>query len=88
MAILVDEDDGSGHISEVQKDRGVQNPILGTEEAVVECEKDSLWAKFKAAKEASKSNPKSTSDYEEESDEDEVYFLNEEYTFGLGVVSL
>ncbi|GJZ47806.1 MAK10-like protein [Tanacetum coccineum] len=71
-------------VGSVQKDKGVQNPILGTEEAVVECEKDSLWAKFKAAKEASKSNPKSTSNYEEESDEDEVYFPNEEYTFGLG----
>nr|GEV07164.1 hypothetical protein [Tanacetum cinerariifolium] len=60
-----------------QNDGGVQNPSLGTEEAV---EKDSLWSKFKAAKEASKSNPISTSDFEEEFDEDEVYFPNEEYT--------
>ncbi|GJY40955.1 hypothetical protein Tco_0428225 [Tanacetum coccineum] len=55
-----------------------------TEESVVECEKDSLWSKFKAAKEASKSNPRSTSDFEEESNEDEVYFPNEEYTSGMG----
>nr|GEV06057.1 retrovirus-related Pol polyprotein from transposon 17.6 [Tanacetum cinerariifolium] len=53
-------------------------------EAVVECKKDSLWSKFKVAKEASKSNLRSTSDFEEESDEDEVYFLNEEYTYGMG----
>ncbi|GJT69310.1 putative reverse transcriptase domain, ribonuclease H-like domain, aspartic peptidase domain protein [Tanacetum coccineum] len=44
-------------VGSVQKDGGVQNPILGTEEAVVECEKDSLRAKFKATKEASKSKP-------------------------------
>ncbi|GJU00958.1 retrovirus-related pol polyprotein from transposon TNT 1-94 [Tanacetum coccineum] len=67
-----------------QNDGGVQNPSLGTEEAIVECEKDSLWSKVKAAKEASKSNLRSTSDFEEESDEDEVYFPNEEYTSGMG----
>ncbi|GKA22191.1 reverse transcriptase domain, reverse transcriptase zinc-binding domain protein, partial [Tanacetum coccineum] len=55
-----------------------------TEEAVVECEKDNLWSKFKAAKEASKSNPRSTSDFEEEFDDDEVYFPNEEYASGMG----
>ncbi|GJS57523.1 histone deacetylase 14 [Tanacetum coccineum] len=37
-----------------------------------------------AAKEASKSNPRTVSDLEEESDEDDVYFPNEEYTSGLG----
>ncbi|GKD73873.1 hypothetical protein Tco_1332155, partial [Tanacetum coccineum] len=52
-----------------QNDGGVQNPSLGMEEA---------------ANEASKSNPRSTSDFEEESDEDEVYFPNEEYTSGMG----
>ncbi|GKF13552.1 hypothetical protein Tco_0055014, partial [Tanacetum coccineum] len=35
-------------------------------------------------KEASKSNPRTVSDLEEESDEDDVYFPNEEYTSGLG----
>ncbi|GJW41550.1 putative reverse transcriptase domain-containing protein [Tanacetum coccineum] len=54
------------------------------EEAIVECEKDSLWSKFKSAKEASKSNPRSTSDFKEESNKDEVYFPNEEYTSGMG----
>ncbi|GJX53024.1 retrovirus-related pol polyprotein from transposon 17.6 [Tanacetum coccineum] len=67
-----------------QNDGGVQNPSLGTEEAIVECEKDSLWSKFKSAKEASKSNPRSTSDFKEESNKDEVYFPNEEYTSGMG----
>ncbi|GKD71058.1 hypothetical protein Tco_1325148, partial [Tanacetum coccineum] len=67
-----------------QNDGGVQNPSLGTKEAVVEYEKDSLWSKFKAANKASKSNPRSTSNFEEESYEDEVYFPNEEYTSGMG----
>ncbi|GJY44994.1 retrovirus-related pol polyprotein from transposon 17.6 [Tanacetum coccineum] len=71
-------------VGSAQNDEGVQNPSLGMEEVVVECEKDSLWSKFKAAKEASKSNPRSTSDFEEESDKDEVYFPNKEYTSGMG----
>ncbi|GJR73623.1 putative reverse transcriptase domain, ribonuclease H-like domain, aspartic peptidase domain protein [Tanacetum coccineum] len=62
----------------------IQNPKSGSKDGVSEPEKDSLWSKFKAAKEASKSNPRSLSDLKEESDEDEVYFPNEEYTSGLG----
>ncbi|GKE44202.1 putative zinc finger, CCHC-type containing protein [Tanacetum coccineum] len=73
----------SSHTS-VQNDEGVQKPNSSTEEVVAECEKDSLRSKFKAAKVASKSNPRTTLDFEEESDEDEVYFLNEKYTSGMG----
>ncbi|GJS20322.1 reverse transcriptase domain-containing protein [Tanacetum coccineum] len=43
----------------------------GTEEAVKEQQKDNLWSKFKAAKEASKNNPRS-SPVVEDSEEDEV----------------
>ncbi|GJW77479.1 hypothetical protein Tco_0139161 [Tanacetum coccineum] len=68
----------------VQNDEGVQKPNSSTEEAVAECKKDSLWSKFKATKVASKSNPRTTLDFEEESDEDEVYFPNEKYTSGMG----
>ncbi|GJY01538.1 putative reverse transcriptase domain, ribonuclease H-like domain, aspartic peptidase domain protein [Tanacetum coccineum] len=65
-------------------DGDAQNPKHVNENAVKEKEQDSLWSKFKAAKEASKSNPRTVSDLEEESDEDDVYFPNEEYTSGLG----
>nr|GEV78030.1 hypothetical protein [Tanacetum cinerariifolium] len=58
----------SGVKKKKEEGDGVKN---GTKEAV---EKDSLCSKFKAAKEASKSNPRSTPDFEEESDVDEVYF--------------
>ncbi|GJZ91042.1 hypothetical protein Tco_0662969 [Tanacetum coccineum] len=41
----------------------------------------SFWERFKASKEASSSKPKS--DYDDDSDEDEVYFPQEEYTSGM-----
>ncbi|GJY07888.1 hypothetical protein Tco_0374942 [Tanacetum coccineum] len=55
----------------------------GTEEAVKEQQKDNLWSKFKAAKEASKNNPRS-SPVVEDSEEDEVYCSNAEYTSRVG----
>ncbi|GJZ01503.1 gag-pol polyprotein [Tanacetum coccineum] len=73
------KDVGKAHV-----DGDAQNRKHVNENAVKEKEQDSLWSKFKAAKEASKSNPRTVSDLEEESDEDDVYFPNEEYTSGLG----
>ncbi|GJX65907.1 RNA-directed DNA polymerase, eukaryota, reverse transcriptase zinc-binding domain protein [Tanacetum coccineum] len=60
-----------------------QNLKSGTEEAVKEQQQDNLWSKFKAAKEASKNNPRS-SPVVEDSEEDEVYCSNAEYTSRVG----
>nr|GFA91589.1 hypothetical protein [Tanacetum cinerariifolium]GFA97353.1 hypothetical protein [Tanacetum cinerariifolium] len=65
-------DVGKDHV-----DGDAQNLKHVNEEAVKEKEQDNLWSKFKATKEASKSNPRTVPDLEEESDEVEVYFPNE-----------
>ncbi|GJX68124.1 hypothetical protein Tco_0303851 [Tanacetum coccineum] len=73
------KDEGKTHVDVI-----TQNTKSGTKEAVKEQEQDSLWSKFKAANEASKNNLRSSSDLEEDSDEDKVYFPNAEYTSGMG----
>nr|GEX84449.1 retrovirus-related Pol polyprotein from transposon TNT 1-94 [Tanacetum cinerariifolium] len=57
-------DVGKDHV-----DGDAQNLKHVNEEAVKEKEQDNLWSKFKATKEASKSNPRTVPDLEEESDE-------------------
>ncbi|GJR31829.1 hypothetical protein Tco_1108061 [Tanacetum coccineum] len=64
-------------------DEDAQNLKSGTEEAVKEQQRDNLWSKFKPTKEASKNNPRYSS-VVEDSEEDEVYCSNAEYTSRVG----
>ncbi|GJV53260.1 reverse transcriptase domain-containing protein [Tanacetum coccineum] len=73
----------SGEKKTAHVDGDAQNLKSGTEEAVKEQQQDNLWSKFKAAKEASKNNPRS-SPVVEDSEEDEVYCSNVEYTSRVG----
>ncbi|GKE11919.1 hypothetical protein Tco_1415470, partial [Tanacetum coccineum] len=76
---LEEGDVGSSHnVDVVDKN---ENSKGGNEE---EKSKDqgNFWERFKASKKASSSKPKS--DYDDDSDEDEVYFPQEEYTSGMG----
>ncbi|GJS33012.1 retrovirus-related pol polyprotein from transposon TNT 1-94 [Tanacetum coccineum] len=67
-----DKDVGKSHMDGV-----AQNPKFVNEEVVKEKEQDSLWSKFKAANEDSKSNPRtSMSDSDEESEVEEYPLYN------------
>ncbi|GKE43463.1 putative reverse transcriptase domain, ribonuclease H-like domain, aspartic peptidase domain protein [Tanacetum coccineum] len=98
MAIPIDDKEGTGYTSEeIQKcpkkvsvaDSTIDTLAnVGFTEVVSRKNKGKKVAnhpknQIAAAKEASKSNPRSMSDLEEDSNEEEVYFSNEEYTSGM-----